>query len=78
MRQSFYRPIKVYHSNFCSNSNHWQIVKGVKMRLVLFILGALLLGGLYLYFLETWRIGCAVLWALIPAYICAGVAIIEK
>lgn len=48
------------------------------MRLVLFILGALLLGGLYLYFLETWRIGCAILWAVIPFYLITGAAIIEK
>jgi hypothetical protein len=45
------------------------------MRLVLYILGALLLCGLYLHFVETWRIGCAILWVVIPAYICAGLAI---
>lgn len=48
------------------------------MRLVLFILGALLLGGLYLYFLETWRIGCAALWIVIPLYFVAGAAMVEK
>lgn len=48
------------------------------MRMILFFIGLLLLGGLYLYFVETWRIGCALLWAIIPAYVLAGVAIIEK
>lgn len=48
------------------------------MRLVLFILGALLLGGLYLYFLETWRIGCAILWIVGPLYFVAGAAMVEK
>lgn len=49
-----------------------------KMKMILFLIGLLLLGGLYLHFVETWRIGCAVLWAIIPAYCLAAVAIMEK
>lgn len=48
------------------------------MKMILFCVGLALLGGLYLYFLETWRIGCAVLWFVMPAYIVAAVAIMEK
>ena len=48
------------------------------MKLTLFFIGLLLLMGLYLYFVETWRIGCALLWAVIPAYCLAAVAIMEK
>ena len=48
------------------------------MKQALFFIGALLLGALYLYFVETWRIGCALLWVIIPAYLLAGVAAIEK
>jgi hypothetical protein len=47
------------------------------MKVILFICGLLILGGLYLYFLEAWRIGCALLWAIIPAYCLAGVAILK-
>lgn len=47
------------------------------MKMILFLVGLLLLMGLYLYFVETWRIGCALLWAIIPAYICAGLAILK-
>ena len=45
---------------------------------ILFFIGLAILGGLYLYFLEAWRVGCAVLWFVIPAYCLAGVALIEK
>jgi hypothetical protein len=48
------------------------------MKMILFLIGLLLLMGLYLYFVETWRIGCALLWAIIPAYCLAGAAILEK
>lgn len=48
------------------------------MKWVLFYCGALLLSGLYLYFVETWRIGCAILWFVAPVYFVAGVALIEK
>lgn len=53
-------------------------VEGYEMKMILFCVGLALLGGLYLYFLETWRIGCAVLWFVMPAYIVAAVAIMEK
>lgn len=48
------------------------------MKMILFFIGLLLLGALYLYFVENWRLGCAILWAVIPAYMVAGVAILEK
>lgn len=48
------------------------------MKMILFLIGLLLLSGLYLYFVETWRIGCALLWFIIPAYCLAGWAIMEK
>lgn len=48
------------------------------MKGILFFIGALLLMGLYLYFLETWRIGCAILWVVCPFYFIIGVAIMEK
>ena len=48
------------------------------MKMILFLIGLLLLGGLYLYFVETRRIGCALLWLIIPAYCLAGWAAIEK
>jgi len=44
---------------------------------ILFFVGLAMLCALYLYFLEAWRLGCAVLWFVIPAYICAGLAIME-
>lgn len=44
---------------------------------ILFFVGLAILSALYLYFLEVWRIGCAVLWFVIPAYICAGLAILK-
>lgn len=47
------------------------------MKIILFLIGLLLLSGLYLYFLEAWRIGCALLWAIIPAYCLAGVAVMK-
>lgn len=47
------------------------------MKMILFFIGLLLLGALYLHFVETWRIGCAILWFVIPAYIVAGVAILK-
>lgn len=47
------------------------------MKMILFFIGLLLLGGLYLHFVETWRIGCALLWAIIPAYCLAAVAILK-
>lgn len=47
------------------------------MKMILFFIGALLLMGLYLYFVETWRIGCAILWAVFPAYFIAGMAILK-
>jgi hypothetical protein len=48
------------------------------MKMILFLIGLLLLGGLYLHFVETWRIGCAFLWLIIPAYCLAAVAMVEK
>jgi hypothetical protein len=48
------------------------------MKMCLFFIGLLLLGGLYLYFVEVWRLGCALLWAIIPAYCLAAVAMVEK
>ena len=48
------------------------------MKIILFLIGALLLMGLYLYFVETWRIGCAVLWIVGPLYFVVGAALIEK
>jgi hypothetical protein len=48
------------------------------MKIMLFLIGLLLLGGLYLYFVETWRIGCALLWVIIPGYCLAGWAVLEK
>ena len=48
------------------------------MKMILFLIGLLLLSGLYLYFVETWRIGCALLWVIIPAYCLAGWAAMEK
>ena len=53
------------------------VMEGEKMKMILFFIGLLLLGGLYLYFVETWRIGCALLWAIIPVYCLAGVAILK-
>jgi hypothetical protein len=44
---------------------------------ILFFIGLALLGALYLYFLEAWRLGCAILWFVIPAYICAGLAVMK-
>lgn len=48
------------------------------MKLILFLIGLGLLCGLYLYFVETWRIGCLILWIAIPVYMLAGWAMIEK
>lgn len=45
--------------------------------LILFFIGLAILSALYLYFLEAWRLGCAILWFIIPAYICAGLAIMK-
>lgn len=53
------------------------VMEGEKMKMILFFIGLLLLGALYLHFVETWRIGCAVLWAIIPAYCLAGMAILK-
>jgi hypothetical protein len=69
----------LHNKNFCYFSNHQQtLTEDSKMKIILFLIGLLLLGGLYLYFVETWRIGCALLWLIIPAYCLAGWAAIEK
>ena len=47
------------------------------MKIILLLIGLMLLSGLYLYFVETWRIGCALLWLIIPAYCLAGWAVLE-
>ena len=47
------------------------------MKMILFLIGLALLGGLYLWAVEYWRIGCAILWAVIPMYCIAGAAAID-
>lgn len=42
------------------------------MKNILFMMGLFLLGGLYLHFVETWRIGCLIMWVVIPFYIVGG------
>lgn len=45
--------------------------------LILFIIGALLIGCLYLYFVEVYRPACVIFWILAPFYFIAGAAIME-
>lgn len=48
------------------------------IKYILFFIGLLILGALYLYFVHIWRPGCLLLWFIIPAYILTAVAIIER
>ena len=68
----------VYKLPVYFNKDHQKtLMEDSKMKIILFLIGLLLLSGLYLYFVETWRIGCALLWLIIPAYCLAGWAIME-
>lgn len=48
------------------------------MKIILFLIGLLLLSAVYLWAVECCRPVCVMLWGIVPAYILAGWAAIEK
>lgn len=49
----------------------------MNFKYILFFIGLLILGALYLCAVEICRPACLLLWFIIPAYILAAVAILE-
>lgn len=47
------------------------------MKIILFLIGLLLLSAVYLWAVECCRPVCVMLWGIVPAYILAGLAIME-
>jgi hypothetical protein len=68
----------LYNKNFCYFSNHQQtLTEDSKMKILLFLIGLLLLSAVYLWAVENCRPVCVMLWGIVPAYILAGLAIME-